>query len=69
MTYGDVLRRMLENRRMSAGELAEMIGVPRQSVYSLINGNAKEPKLSRALAIAKALGVPLQDMIDMMGDE
>ena len=64
MTYGEVLRSYLDERGLSAGDLARMLGVNRASIYSLLDGRAKEPTLGRAREIADALGVSLQEMAD-----
>lgn len=66
VTYGEVLKLYLDERGMTAGDLARKIGINRGSVYSLMDGRAKEPTLTRAKEIADALGVTLQEMWDRM---
>lgn len=66
MTYGEVLKQYLDERGMTAGDLARKMGINRGSIYSLMDGRAKEPTLTRAKEIADALGVTLQDFADRM---
>ena len=72
MTYGEVLSYYLEKTGMKRAELArrvsEILGkeVSRGQITDLCNGKTKEPTLSRARAIAEALGTTIQDMCDMM---
>lgn len=66
MTYGEVLKQYLDERGMTAGDLARQMGINRGSIYSLMDGRAKEPTLTRAKEIADALGVTLQEFADRM---
>ena len=75
MTYGDVLIYFLKEKGISRAELArrmsESLGteVSRGQVSDLCSGRTKEPTLTRAKAIADALGVSIQEMIDMMEEQ
>lgn len=62
MEYRYVLASYLEEKGMSAAELANKIGSPRSTISALLNGRAKEPTLGKAKAIADALGVSLEEM-------
>lgn len=66
MKYGDVLMHYLEETGLSKAEVARRAGVGRSQITDLCSGRTKEPTLLNAKAIADALGVPLQDMVDMM---
>lgn len=66
MTYGEVVAYYLDALGMSQSELARRIGTGRQTVNSIIKNKGLRPTLDTAVAIANALGVPLQDMVDMM---
>ena len=68
MEYKDVLAYYLETKKMSAAELARRIDSPRSTVNELLKGRAKDPKLGTAKAIADALGVPLEEMVNMIYD-
>lgn len=69
MEYADVLRYYLDKCGMSQAELARRLGSSRSSVGELIKGRSKTPSVYKAKAIADALGVPLQEMLDMLFDE
>lgn len=66
MTYGEVLEYFLELNGISKAEIAHRVGISNGQVSDLISGRTKEPTLTRAKAIADALGVTIQDMVDMM---
>lgn len=66
MTYGEVLEYYIERLNITRSELASRVGMSRGQVTDLITGRTKEPTLSRAKAIADALGVSLQEMCDFM---
>lgn len=72
MTYGEVLMHYLEIKDISRAELARRVSnllgkrISRGQITELCNGKTREPTLSRAKAIADALGVTLQEMCDMM---
>lgn len=69
MTFGEVVTHYLNELGMSQSELARRIGTGRQTINSIINGGRRGPTLETALAIADALGVPIQDMVDKMKEE
>lgn len=66
MTYGEVLDYFLAMNNMNKAELARRVGISKGQVSDLVSGRTREPTLSRAKAIADALGVTIQDMVDMM---
>lgn len=68
MTYGEVLNYYIEWTGISRAELARRVGISRGQVSDLISGRTQDPTLTRAKDIADALGVPLQEMVDRMGD-
>lgn len=55
-TFGQWLRRMLDQQNMSQAALAREIGVARSSVNWWAN-DATEPRADNVLAVAKVLGV------------
>lgn len=69
MTYGEVLSLYLEEKGVSQAELAKRIGTGRQTVNNLTTGARRGPTLETAMAIADALGVTLQEMVDRMESE
>lgn len=69
MEYKDVLAYYLDKQGVTPAELARRIESPRSTIHALLIGRAKEPTLGKAKAIADALGVPLQEMADMVFDD
>lgn len=69
MTYGEVVTYYLDKLGISQSELARRMGTGRQTVNSIIKSGRRGPTLDTALAISKALGIPLQDMVDKMAEE
>ena len=61
--FGHRLRELLADRGMSQTELAERSGVTRQSVNNYMT-RGTSPSLSRAVDIARALGVSVDDLVD-----
>lgn len=55
------IRRLLAERGMTQGELAEVVGISRQQVSNIINGHVSSFS-SRLPAIAEALSVPVGDL-------
>lgn len=66
MKYGEMLQLYLNEMNLTGNDLARMIGCNRQSIYSLLDGRAKDPTFKRACEIADALGLTLQEMADRM---
>lgn len=69
MTFGEVVLHYLNTLGVSQSELARRMGTGRQTVNSIIKNKGLRPTLDTAVAIADALDVPLQDMVDMMRGE
>lgn len=69
MTYGAVLDYFIRKTGISRAELARRVGIGRSQVTELINGKTREPTLTRAKQMADALGVTLEEMLNMMFDE
>lgn len=66
MTYGEVVDLFMKERGMKQSELARCAGISKQALSDLINGVNNNPRLDTAMAIAAALGVTLQEMVDRM---
>jgi len=52
---------VLKEKKISKTELADKLGVPRQSIYSYLDGNVS---LGILVNIANALEVPVSDLFD-----
>ena len=66
MKYGEVLDRFIRESGLSRAEVARRAGIGRSQITDLIRGRTSEPSISKAKAIADALGVSLQSFIDAM---
>lgn len=66
MTFGEVLSLYMDELGVTQAELARRIGVGRQTVNNIMTGAVSNPRLDTAAAIADALGVSLQEMVDRM---
>lgn len=66
MTYGEALRKLLRERDMNQAELARAIGKSNSYVSQLLSGKVKEPSVSVAFDIADALGVRVQDFLNLI---
>ena len=69
MLYGEVLDRFIHESGLSRAEVARRAGIGRSQITDLINGRTGEPSISKAKAIADALGVSVQSFIDAMEEE
>lgn len=69
MTFGQVVEKCISERGMSQSELARRIGTGRQTVNSIIKDGTRGPRLETAIAISKALGLSLSEMVAMMDEE
>ena len=66
MTFGEALLVYLEKLDISQSELARRMNTGRQTINSIINNSKHGPWIDTAIEISDALGVPLQDIIDLM---
>lgn len=69
MTFGQVVEKCIAERGMSQSELARRIGTGRQTVNSIIKDGTRGPRLETAIAISRALGMSLSEMVAMMEEE
>ncbi len=69
MTFGEVTLFYLDKLGVSQSELARRVGTNRSTINCIIKDERRSPTLDTALAIANALDVPLQEMVDMMRGE
>lgn len=66
MTIKNCLRALRFDKRMTQEELAVRVGVSRQTIMSIENGNTN-PSVLLAFKIAKALEVPITDVFKVEG--
>jgi putative transcriptional regulator len=66
MTIKNHIRALRFNKRMTQEELALRVGVSRQTIMSIENGNTN-PSVLLAFKIAKALEAPITDVFAVEG--
>jgi hypothetical protein len=69
MLFKDVLRAEMKRKDVSVIKLANALGTTRSYVYQLLNGEIKEPTLSRALKISAVLGISIDRLVDKVDFE
>lgn len=57
MNVGDAINQLLQERQESVSALAGKIGVPQPTIYRIVMGESKNPKLENIEKIAKYFGV------------
>ena len=68
MTFGEVVQLYIDEQGITQSELARRMGCARQTVSSVCEEGRRAPRLDTAMAIADALGVSLQEMVDRMAE-
>lgn len=69
MSYGDVLKRLLDEKGVTNAELARRIGKSRSYVSQLQNGKIAEPTFSMAIEISNALDTEIEYFVVRLDDE
>ena len=64
MSFAERVRRKKDARGMTVEDMSRASGVPVSTLNKLLTGVIAEPKLSTAGAIARALGCPLEALLD-----
>ena len=60
----DNLKDLMEPRNLSANRLAALAGLSYTSVYDILTGKSKNPRIDTLQKIAGKLGVPLTDLFE-----
>jgi transcriptional regulator with XRE-family HTH domain len=68
-TFGQRLRMIREKRGLSPTQLAEVSGVPYETIYRVERGTHTEPRVSVAVKLARALGVSLDVLAGVYDEE
>lgn len=66
MEYGKALRIILRNLSLKQADLARRMGTSTAYVSQLCSGKIKEPTLTKAYEIADALGVSINEFVELM---
>ncbi len=64
MPLGRKLRRLRHQRKLSQEALARRLGVTREYVAQIELGAIKSPRIETRRRLAKALGVPITELLD-----
>jgi transcriptional regulator with XRE-family HTH domain len=63
MNFAEKLKTLMKLRGLNQGELSRLCGVSQNAVSKWLSGKA-EPSISNTIAVARALGVTVADLID-----
>jgi transcriptional regulator with XRE-family HTH domain len=63
MTLGERIRQERAQRSISQAELARRIGVSKNTMHMIEESKIADPRFSRVLAIARHLGMSLDDLV------
>lgn len=66
---GDKLEELLRIKKIKAGTLASLTGIPKSTIYSIIKRNNKKVNFSDMEKIAEVLCVPVEYFYDRHEDE
>ena len=67
-TLKNIVRQLRTEKGLSQGELAELVGVTRQTIISLEKGNYV-PSLLLAMRLSDALSAPITEIFSREGSE
>lgn len=57
------IKRILDKRKMKQTDLARAANIPVSTIYNIMDGVSKSPRIDVLLAMAKALSVSIYDLI------
>lgn len=63
------LRELLDQRGLTQSRVAELAGIPNETMNRIVKGTTKDPRVSTMLKIARALGVTLGSLAGEKGFE
>jgi XRE family transcriptional regulator, master regulator for biofilm formation len=66
---GQRIQRLREQRGLSVQELADRAGTTYQSIWRIERGDQKDPSVALMKGIARALGVGVDHLISMFGED
>ena len=69
MTYAKALRQILHETGIRQAELARRMGTSTAYVSQLCTGKIGEPSITKALEVARALGVSIDRFADLMTEQ
>lgn len=57
------IKRLLDDRKMKQTDLARAANIPVSTIYNIMDGVSKSPRIDVLLAMAKALSVSIYDLV------
>lgn len=64
MLFKDFLRAEMKRKGVSVIKMAEGLQTSRGYVYQLLNGDVKDPSLSRSLEICNILNISIDELVE-----
>lgn len=64
MLFKDFLRVEMKRKGVSVIKMAEELQTSRGYVYQLLNGDVKDPSLSRSLEICSILNISIDELVE-----
>lgn len=64
MLFKDFLRTEMKRKGISVIRMAEGLQTSRGYVYQLLNGDVKDPSLSRSLEICSMLNISIDELVE-----
>lgn len=64
MLFKDFLRTEMKRKGISVIRMAEGLQTSRGYVYQLLNGDVKDPSLSRSLEICNILNISIDELVE-----
>ncbi|KXB33949.1 DNA-binding helix-turn-helix protein [Atopobium deltae] len=64
MLFKDFLRAEMKRKGVSVIKMAEGLQTSRGYVYQLLNGDVKDPSLSRSLEICEILNISIDELVE-----
>lgn len=56
------IKSLRQDRKLSQGDLARLVGCPQSRISEIEHGHVRFPRYDRLVAIARALGTPLEEL-------
>lgn len=63
MTFGERLRRLRESKKMTLQNVADEVGCTKAYIWELEKKDGQRPSAERVYALAKVLGVTVEDLM------
>lgn len=57
------IRDLMEVKKISSYQLAQKVGVPKSTIYRVLNGEIPDPRVSIVLGIAESLDVTIDEIV------